>query len=61
MRGRGERIPSNVEMTTKAVVEKGLDEEVALTLEWRTRTNRELKEMNKGQNIVKWIKGQRIS
>jgi hypothetical protein len=29
--------------------------------EWRTRTNRELEEMNKGENIVKWIKGQRIS
>jgi hypothetical protein len=29
--------------------------------EWRTRTNRELEEMSKGENIVKWIKGQRIS
>jgi len=29
--------------------------------EWRSRTNRELEEMNKGENIVKWIKGQRIS
>jgi hypothetical protein len=29
--------------------------------EWRTRTNRELEEMSKGVNIVKWIKGQRIS
>ena len=26
-----------------------------------SRTNRELEEMNKGENIVKWIKGQRIS
>ena len=26
-----------------------------------TRTNRELEELNKGENIVKWIKGQRIS
>ena len=24
-------------------------------------TNRELEELNKGENIVKWIKGQRIS
>jgi len=24
-------------------------------------TNRELEEMSKGENIVKWIKGQRIS
>ena len=29
--------------------------------EWRSRTNRELEEMNKGEYIVKWIKGQRIS
>ena len=29
--------------------------------EWESRTNRELEEMNKGENIVKWIKGQRIS
>jgi hypothetical protein len=29
--------------------------------EWKTRMNRELEEMNKGENIVKWIKGQRIS
>jgi hypothetical protein len=29
--------------------------------EWRTRTNRESEEMNKGKNTVKWIKGQRIS
>ena len=28
---------------------------------WKTRTNRELEEMSKGENIVKWIKGQRIS
>jgi hypothetical protein len=25
--------------------------------EWRTRTNRELEELSKGENIVKWIKG----
>jgi hypothetical protein len=30
-------------------------------MEWRTRTNRELEKMSKGENIVKWIKGQRIS
>jgi len=29
--------------------------------EWESRTNRELEEMSKGQNIVKWIKVQRIS
>jgi len=29
--------------------------------EWKSRTNRELKEMSKGENIVKWIKGQRVS
>jgi hypothetical protein len=29
--------------------------------EWESRTNRELEERNKGENIVKWIKGQRIS
>jgi hypothetical protein len=29
--------------------------------EWRTRTNRELEEMSQGENIVKWIKGQRIN
>ena len=29
--------------------------------EWKSRTNRELEEMRKGKNIVKWIKGQRIS
>jgi hypothetical protein len=26
--------------------------------EWKSRTNRELEEMNGGENIVKWIKGQ---
>jgi len=29
--------------------------------EWKSRKNRELEEMNKGENIVKWIKCQRIS
>ena len=29
--------------------------------EWKSWTNRELEEMSKGENIVKWIKGQRIS
>jgi hypothetical protein len=29
--------------------------------ERKIRTNRELEELNKGENIVKWIKGQRIS
>ena len=29
--------------------------------EWKNRLNRELEEMSKGENIVKWVKGQRIS
>jgi len=29
--------------------------------EWKSRKNRELEEMSKGENIVKWINGQRIS
>ena len=29
--------------------------------EWRSRKNRELEEMSKGENIIKWIKVQRIS
>jgi len=29
--------------------------------EWKIRTIRQLEELNKGENIVKWIKGQRIS
>jgi hypothetical protein len=29
--------------------------------EWKSGTNRELEERSKGENIVKWIKGQRIS
>ena len=29
--------------------------------EWKSRTSRELEEMSKGENIVKWIKGQMIS
>jgi len=29
--------------------------------EWKSRTNRELEEMSKGENIVKWIKEERIS
>ena len=29
--------------------------------EWKSRTNLELEEMSKGENIVKWIKGQMIS
>jgi len=28
--------------------------------EWKSRTNREVEEMSKGENIVKWIKVQRI-
>jgi hypothetical protein len=28
---------------------------------WKIRANRELELLNKGENIVKWIKGQRIS
>jgi uncharacterized FlgJ-related protein len=29
--------------------------------EWTSRTNRELEEISKGENIVKWIEGQKIS
>jgi hypothetical protein len=29
--------------------------------EWKSRTNGELEEMSKGENVVKWIKGYRIS
>jgi hypothetical protein len=29
--------------------------------EWKSRTNRELEELSKVENIVKWIKGHRIS
>jgi len=29
--------------------------------EWKSRTNRELEEMSKRKNVVKWIKGQTIS
>ena len=29
--------------------------------EWKSRMNRELEEISKGENTVKWIKGQRIS
>ena len=29
--------------------------------EWKSRSNRELEEMSKRENVVKWIKGQRIS
>jgi len=29
--------------------------------EWKSRSNRELEELSKGENIVKWRKGQRIS
>ena len=28
--------------------------------EWKSRTNRELEVMSKGEDTVKWIKGQRI-
>jgi hypothetical protein len=29
--------------------------------EWKSRRNRDLEELSKGENIVKWIKGQRLS
>jgi hypothetical protein len=29
-------------------------------VEWKSRTNRELEEMIKGENTVKWINGQRL-
>jgi hypothetical protein len=43
---------------------KYLEEYMVLNMkmgEWKSRTNRELEELSKGENIVKWIKGQRIS
>jgi hypothetical protein len=43
---------------------KYLEEYMVLNMktgEWKSRTNRELEEMSKGENRVKWIKGQRIS
>jgi hypothetical protein len=27
----------------------------------KNRTNRELEELSKGENVIKWIKGQRLS
>ena len=39
---------------------KGKYLEEYMVLNMKT-TNRELEEMSKGENIVKWIKGQRIS
>ena len=38
-----------------------LNKDVHKDGEWKIRTNRELEELSKGENIVKWIKGQRIS
>jgi hypothetical protein len=29
--------------------------------EWKSKTNRKLEELSKGENTVKWIKGERIS
>jgi len=29
--------------------------------EWKSRMNRELEEMSEGENVVKWIKRQRIN
>jgi len=29
--------------------------------EWKSRTNRELEVLNKGENTVKWMNGQRLS
>jgi hypothetical protein len=29
--------------------------------EWKSRTNRKLQDLSKGENTIKWIKGQRIS
>jgi hypothetical protein len=41
-----------------------MDEYMVLNMktgEWKSGTNRELEEMSKGEKMVKWIKGQRIS
>jgi hypothetical protein len=43
---------------------KYLEEYMVLNMKMgngKSRTNRELEEFIKGENIVKWIKGQRIS
>jgi hypothetical protein len=43
---------------------KYLEEYMVLNMKmgkWKSRTNRELEELSKGENIVKWIRGQRIS
>jgi len=29
--------------------------------EWKSRTNRELEELSKGENILKWIKGAKLA
>ena len=29
--------------------------------DWKSRTNRELEKTSKGENIIKWIKGRRVS
>jgi hypothetical protein len=41
-----------VELTNATVIQSNT---------WKIRTNRELEEMSKGENIVKWIKRQRMS
>ena len=46
--------------TTKRKIH-GIGNTHARKSSWKSRTNRELEEMNKGETIVKWIKGQRIS
>ena len=55
----GQTLVGNIEMgnlcVIKCVCYKFMFEE------WKSRTNRELEEMSKGENIVKWIKRQRIS
>jgi hypothetical protein len=42
---------------------KYLEEYMVLNMnrEWKNKTNREVEELSKGENIAKWIKGQRIS
>jgi hypothetical protein len=37
------------------------EEQALFIFERKSRTIRELEELSKGENIVKWIKGQRIS
>jgi hypothetical protein len=46
------------------IIERGIFKRIYVAKyengEWKSKTKRELEGMSKGENIVKWIKGQRI-